>query len=599
MKTINIGRSPGSDYVISDSAVSPSHALITVSDSCDVYIEDLGSVHGTFVDGEKIKSKTLLSSSSDVFLGSHHIEWKTIVQAATQPHVVYRPAVAFPDNIADIKSIGSNALSQIRFSFKDISDEHAYLCKRKDGSVLLIDNNSENGTFVNRVRISSPRVLKKGDSVLLSNRHSLDWETIYRPKSSINIARLRPVAASIVFNIIYLFRKIQHFRLIHTIRSKGTASVVFFASNLSMWKYQGLYDLLSKDPRFNVSVVLCPFASYSEQQRAQNLIELENHFRKLGIPYTNFYKNQSSLAEISSADIFFYPQPYSNLFKNELDAIFHEHKLICYYPYALFTAGTEWAYNCRLQNTAWRLFYPTNEHKKEAEKYSYIKGRNIVVVGSSDAELCNARYKNVWKAGTADMKKVIWAPHYSISGCGHVHRASFLWLADRMLEIASRYNGLVQFAFKPHPRLKTELYEHPDWGKKRADAYYGQWAALPNTQLEEGEYIDLFKGSDALIHDSGSFTAAYQYTQKPALFISDDIDGIKDELNDFGAACMDLHYFARDMSDVVSFIDDVVVGGNDTKSAERRRFVTETLMPPNGKSAAQNIFDGIVSSLRI
>lgn len=198
MKSIKIGRSSSSDYVISDSVVSSSHALITVSDSGDVYIEDLGSKNGTFVNGAKIKSKTTLTSSSTVLLGNHSIDWKTIIQTAKQKNVVAKPVITFPDTIVERRLVGRNALSQIRFSYDDISDKHAYLCKQKDGSVLLIDNNSTNGTYVNGARISSPWVLKKGDSILLSNRHPLNWEAVYPPKSLINITSIISIAASII-----------------------------------------------------------------------------------------------------------------------------------------------------------------------------------------------------------------------------------------------------------------------------------------------------------------------------------------------------------------------------------------------------------------
>lgn len=207
MKSIKIGRSSSNDYVINDSVISSYHALITVSDSGEAYIEDRGSKNGTFVNGVKIKSKTALISTSTVLLGNHSIDWKTIIQTAKQKDVIAKTAISFPDTIVDRKLIGRNALSQIRFSFDDISDKHAYLCKQKDGSVLLIDNNSTNGTYVNGTRISSPLVLKKGDSVLLSNRHPLNWEAVYPLKPSINISYIIAIAASIAIIVGIFFLK--------------------------------------------------------------------------------------------------------------------------------------------------------------------------------------------------------------------------------------------------------------------------------------------------------------------------------------------------------------------------------------------------------
>ncbi len=198
MKSIRIGRSTSNDYVINDGVVSSSHALITVSDSGDVYIEDLGSKNGTFVNGVRIKAKATLSSSSTVLLGNHSIDWKTIIKTAKAKSDVPKPVISFPDTVIEKKLIGRNAFSQIRFSFDDISDKHAFLCKQKNGSILLIDNNSTNGTFVNGTRITSPTVLQKGDNILLSNRHPLNWEAIYPPIRPYNIPTLIAIAATIV-----------------------------------------------------------------------------------------------------------------------------------------------------------------------------------------------------------------------------------------------------------------------------------------------------------------------------------------------------------------------------------------------------------------
>lgn len=56
-KSITIGRSPGSDLLLNESFVSQKHARITVSKE-HVFIEDLGSTNGIFIESKKIlKSK--------------------------------------------------------------------------------------------------------------------------------------------------------------------------------------------------------------------------------------------------------------------------------------------------------------------------------------------------------------------------------------------------------------------------------------------------------------------------------------------------------------------------------------------------------------
>lgn len=192
MKTIKIGRGPANDVVINDAVVSTSHAMITVSDFGEITIEDLNSKNGTFVNGKRI-TKAVLNSSSTVLLGNHSIDWKQIVQTA-RPKTEKAP-VTIPHDVVDKKLIGRNPASQIRFSFDDVSDRHAYICKKANGEVVLIDNNSTNGTYVNGNRITVPHTLRKGDNILISNRHPFNWEAVYPSTFKFNSKAVVTIAA--------------------------------------------------------------------------------------------------------------------------------------------------------------------------------------------------------------------------------------------------------------------------------------------------------------------------------------------------------------------------------------------------------------------
>lgn len=202
METIKIGRGSNNDIVIKDDVVSTNHAIIKVSDFGEVTIEDLNSKNGTFVNGKRI-TKAVLTSSSTVVLGNHSIDWKQIIQTAKSKSV--KVPISFPHDVIEKKLIGRNPMSQIRYSFDDVSDKHAYICKKSNGELVLIDNNSTNGTYVNGSKITSPHILKKGDNITISNRHPLNWEAVYPIKPKINFKPIISIAASIVLVVGLLF----------------------------------------------------------------------------------------------------------------------------------------------------------------------------------------------------------------------------------------------------------------------------------------------------------------------------------------------------------------------------------------------------------
>ena len=68
-----LGRRPYNDIVIDNLAVSGEHAVLTAAQS-DVFIEDLNSTNGTYINGKAIK-KQLLSNNDVVEVGKYRIKF--------------------------------------------------------------------------------------------------------------------------------------------------------------------------------------------------------------------------------------------------------------------------------------------------------------------------------------------------------------------------------------------------------------------------------------------------------------------------------------------------------------------------------------------
>jgi ABC-type multidrug transport system ATPase subunit len=71
--TMTIGRDPGCEHPIDFPVISWHHARITRT-AAGIYVEDLKSRNGTFVDGKRITSKTLVNQGQEISLGSYRFK---------------------------------------------------------------------------------------------------------------------------------------------------------------------------------------------------------------------------------------------------------------------------------------------------------------------------------------------------------------------------------------------------------------------------------------------------------------------------------------------------------------------------------------------
>ncbi len=402
-----------------------------------------------------------------------------------------------------------------------------------------------------------------------------------------------------------LLLHLKHKYQAYQIGRKDKIRVVFLAMNVSMWRYQHIYNLLCNNKRFDVFIVLSPTPKFSYKQREEDLKSLRLFFHQKRIPFIDYdLKLEKSEIDIKSTinpDILFYPQPYKKTLVEEHSYRSFQDKLLCYYPYAFWTSEGKWAYDGTFHNLAWKLYYSTSCNYADAKKWARNRGRNVVVVGYPNADdYLLITHKDKWKPQNVTKKRIIWAPHFTIEdGISPLFQSNFLRIADAMLDLANKYSDSIQFAFKPHPRLLTELYKHPDWGKEKTDNYYNIWQNSPNTQIELGDFIDLFMTSDAMIHDSSSFSVEYLYTQKPVLFLTEDYQQIYNEKNTLGKDALSSHYIGKSIEDITEFISSIVCGGNDPKKSSRKLFFNKYLLPPNGKTVAENTYFDILDSLHI
>ena len=387
-----------------------------------------------------------------------------------------------------------------------------------------------------------------------------------------------------------------HRRRLSAISTKPKLTVVFIVIHGSVWKYDGLYQLLAKDTRYDPVIVICPFTTQGESVMFREMSFAEKIFSKKGYQVSSAYDSRNKtwidIKRVLKPDIVFFTNPHNMTLKPYLINNFLD-VLTCYCQYSFHvTHLNKMQYDQFFHNVLWKAFYETPSHEAYAIQYSRNKARNVVVTGFPGVDrLVDRRYvpTDPWKVAVNRVKRVIWAPHHSIDeNKKRLSLSTFLRYAEEFLDLAEVYKDKIQFAFKPHPLLRGKLEENEAWGIEKTRLYYEAWQELPNGQLEEGFYDDLFLTSDALILDSASFMSEYLCTGKPSLFLMNDPD-VTERFNSFGIDVFNELYHGQSMADVYRYIEDVVIGGTDPMQPYRIEFVKSNLIGSDKYCASERI----------
>ena len=100
--SVEIGRDPNAGFHVDDDLVSRRHARVT-SDDGAAYIEDLGSLNGTFVNGNQVKARTRLQPGDDILIGVTLLELRSAQDVVARPTAVrpVPPPLAIPPRPPD------------------------------------------------------------------------------------------------------------------------------------------------------------------------------------------------------------------------------------------------------------------------------------------------------------------------------------------------------------------------------------------------------------------------------------------------------------------------------------------------------------------
>lgn len=357
---------------------------------------------------------------------------------------------------------------------------------------------------------------------------------------------------------------IKHGQLLVDIKDKEKIKVVFLELFKGMWKLDPIFRKMLEDPSFEPIILVCPCISYSEDAMWKGMHGTYTFFKNKNYPVISAYieaeERWINLQEIKP-DIIFFSIPhkmtrkeyYENAYLNYLSCF-------CGYGYIISEMGNKVPnFDQPLHNALWKNFVTDEYAYNGFKKYSTIKGRNTILTGYPALEYLVNNPEKILAWKTQDKrKKIIFAPHHTIENIYGFKLSNFLEYADFFKELSLKYKNDVVWCFKPHPELKVKLYQHSDWGVERTNCYYLFWENQENTQLNDGEYTNLFLESDAMIHDCGTFLVEYLMHKKPVLYLIS--TSTKNTLSPLAIKALAACTQASSQDEIEQFISHLIAG---------------------------------------
>ncbi len=381
------------------------------------------------------------------------------------------------------------------------------------------------------------------------------------------------------------------------IRGKEKIKIGFVIYEVAQWSGDALYNLFANDERFETTIFLClqVFMADNELVRKDFLHGVEQ-FKSHGL---NVVALEERDAEVPEQDVLIYLTPYFNTLPISLRFLNMTPKtLTAYIPYSFDIAlSVNSYYNFDIMRIAWKVFLSSAISLELYKENSTIDLPQGIFSGYPRMDIFfekDKKFKFEWKMAQPDAKKIIWAPHWSIRGTSNVRYATFHWNYKFMYEFAKAHPE-TSWVVKPHQALFFSTVNEKIFPSVEAFKEYLQaWDDLPNAQVFTGTYYqEIFATSDAMIQDSGSFIAEYQFVNKPMIFLTRN----GEVFNELGNEILKTSYLVdgRNFNAITEAIQKIIIEGNDDKAAERKEIFDKYLNYPeyNGMLASEFIYKNI------
>jgi hypothetical protein len=362
-------------------------------------------------------------------------------------------------------------------------------------------------------------------------------------------------------------------RLVERIRDEVAAGrplrIAFVVNDRSKWNATSLVDELRAEgwePR--IHLCLTDAKGLGPDERRSAYLAERAFFTTYDDDLVDLYDidtDREVPVESVEADVVFYQQPWGmkdwprRMAGRALGAYLHYGFMIMANHGMHYNIGTFHSY-------LWRYFAQTEEHRLLHLAHDPSAYERLVVTGYPKFDVflepegpARERAAAIWTGPDPRARRIIFAPHHSL-GRDNLQMSTFRWSGQRLLDLARTEPGL-QWVYKPHPTLKHSVVKNGVMTRQQYQDYERAWEALPNaTVYDSGDYFDIFRSSDAMITDCGSFLAEYLPTGKPLIWL---VSEYSIGLNRIGDTLEPAFYRADDIVAFERAFDEVIRSGHD------------------------------------
>lgn len=384
-----------------------------------------------------------------------------------------------------------------------------------------------------------------------------------------------------------VLKKLQH---------KLPLNVIFYVYDEAKWKSQSVYDLMVQDERFNPKIVVtknCAPEGNANYQTTEDVKRCYEFFKKKGMnveygyelsphPYPSPVGRGEDLyisLEQFKPDIIIYSHPWY-VYKTQGPVVCSKFALTFYIPYFIVIAEKWFEYDLRFHKYLFKHYVLSEDVKQSYGSKMPNKGKNLEAVGHPILDYYYLHSEEKEK------KYTIYAPHWTVCG-NNIRFGTFDWSGYKILEFAKAHPEL-NWVFRPHPLFYNFIISSNYMSKEELDNYYDEWRKIGFIS-EGGDYLGLFKESNALITDCGSFIMEYFVSENPMIhLVSEQFEG-----NSVVQAVDKESYIARNIDELYEHLNTVLLNKNDYKKEQRIQLLQNLNLKNN--YSAKRIIDDILN----